>query len=78
MISKLFFDTPKSCMKFWMNLRANGILPSYFDQIELLDIGQLPYNTHDRFKIVLKELDDALLTISPSSPLIYSLSASIK
>ena len=41
MISKLFFDTPKSCMKFWMNLRANGILPSYFDQIELLDIGQL-------------------------------------
>jgi len=49
MISKLFFDTPKSCMKFWMNLRANGILPSYFDQIEFLDIGQLPYNTHDKF-----------------------------
>jgi len=78
MISKLFFDTPKSCMKFWMNLRVNGILPSYFNQIELLDIGQLPCNTHGRFKIVLQKLDEALLTFSPSSPLIYSLSASIK
>lgn len=38
-------------MKFWMNLRANGILPKYFNQIELLDIGPLPYKTHDKLKL---------------------------
>lgn len=42
-----------------------------FKQIELLDNGPPSYNFQDKFKIGLQELDDFILTFSPSSPLIY-------
>ena len=56
-----------------MNLRANVTLPNCFEQIELLDIGPPPYNTipMTSLKIGFQELDDSILTFSPSSPLIY-------